>query len=174
MEITETRIKLMDADQGGNARLIGFASITIDDMFVVRDLKIIDGAKGIFVAMPSRKLTDRCHSCGTKNHLRARFCNQCGSRLDENRALRDVEGHAKLHADVAHPINVMGRAKIQTALLDAYADEVRLSKLPGYVSRYDDYGIGEPEDCETTPTPEVAMPGRAAPPIRRRQPVTAA
>ncbi len=36
-------------------------------MFVIRDLKIIEGAKGFFVAMPSRKLTDRCGHCGTKN-----------------------------------------------------------------------------------------------------------
>ncbi len=87
MEITEVRIKLMEDNSGSNERLQAFCSITFDDMFVIRDLKIIEGAKGFFVAMPSRKLTDRCHNCGTKNHLRSRFCNQCGCRLDENRAL---------------------------------------------------------------------------------------
>ena len=96
MEITEVRIKLMEDNSGSNERLQAFCSITFDDMFVIRDLKIIEGAKGFFVAMPSRKLTDRCNHCGTKNHLRSRFCNQCGSRLDENRALRDADaaGHA--------------------------------------------------------------------------------
>ena len=103
MEITEVRIKLMEDNSGSNERLQAFCSITFDDMFVIRDLKIIEGAKGFFVAMPSRKLTDRCHNCGTKNHLRSRFCNQCGCRLDENRALRDADGRAKLHADIAHP-----------------------------------------------------------------------
>jgi hypothetical protein len=88
VEITEVRIKLMEDNSGSNERLQAFCSITFDDMFVIRDLKIIEGAKGFFVAMPSRKLTDRCHHCGTKNHLRSRFCNQCGSRLDENRAIR--------------------------------------------------------------------------------------
>ena len=114
MEITEVRIKLMEDNSGSNERLQAFCSITFDDMFVIRDLKIIEGAKGFFVAMPSRKLTDRCHNCGTKNHLRSRFCNQCGCRLDENRAIRDADGRAKLHADIAHPINSMCREKIQS------------------------------------------------------------
>ena len=61
MEITEVRIKLMEDNSGSNERLQAFCSITFDDMFVIRDLKIIEGAKGFFVAMPSRKLTDRCH-----------------------------------------------------------------------------------------------------------------
>src|SRR6516225_7060206 len=99
----------MEDNSGSNERLQAFCSITFDDMFVIRDLKIIEGAKGFFVAMPSRKLTDRCHHCGTKNHLRSRFCNQCGARLDENRAIRDADGRAKLHADIAHPINSMRR-----------------------------------------------------------------
>ena len=86
MEITEVRIKLMEDNSGSNERLQAFCSITFDDMFVIRDLKIIEGAKGFFVAMPSRKLTDRCHNCGTKNHLLARHCNHCGSRLDDRRA----------------------------------------------------------------------------------------
>ena len=122
-----------------------FVALRFDDMFVIRDLKIIEGAKGFFVAMPSRKLTDRCHNCGTKNHLRSRFCNQCGCRLDENRALRDADGRAKLHADIAHPINSMCREKIQAAVLASYAEELERSKMPGYISRYDEY---EADDFE--------------------------
>jgi stage V sporulation protein G len=138
VDITEVRIKLMEDNSGSNERLQAFCSITFDDMFVIRDLKIIEGAKGFFVAMPSRKLTDRCSHCGTKNHLRSRFCNQCGARLDENRAIRDADGRAKLHADIAHPINSGAREKIQSAVLEAYADELERSKMPGYVSRYDE------------------------------------
>src|SRR5438093_1138986 len=91
--------------EDNNERLLAFCSITFDDAFVIRDLKIIEGAKGSFVAMPSRKLTDRCPQCGCKNHLRARHCNQCGHKLDEDRATRDADGRAKLHADIAHPVN---------------------------------------------------------------------
>ena len=83
MEITEVRIKLTeDSDD----RLQAFCSITFDDCFVVRDLKIIEGSSGPFVAMPSRKLTAHCPRCGCKNHLRAAFCNQCGGKLNPDRA----------------------------------------------------------------------------------------
>src|SRR6516225_7800163 len=125
--------------EDNNERLLAFCSVTFDDAFVVRDLKIIEGTKGSFVAMPSRKLTDRCPQCGSKNHLRARFCNQCGGRLDENRATRDADGRAKLHADIAHPINSGCREVVQSAVLKAYAEERERSKQPGYVCTYDDY-----------------------------------
>ena len=165
MEITEVRIKLMEDNSGSNERLQAFCSITFDDMFVIRDLKIIEGAKGFFVAMPSRKLTDRCHHCGTKNHLRSRFCNQCGSRLDENRAIRDADGRAKLHADIAHPINSMCREKIQGAVLASYADELERSKLPGYVSRYDD--LDAEYDMPFDPAAPAVAAHAGEPPLRR-------
>ncbi len=138
MVITEVRIKLME-DNNENERLQAFCSVTFDDAFVVRDLKIIEGTKGSFVAMPSRKLTDRCPGCGSKNHLRARFCNQCGGKLDEDRATRDVDGRVKLHADIAHPINSACREVIQGAVLKAFHAEKERSKQPGYVCNYDDF-----------------------------------
>lgn len=143
MVITEVRIKLMEDN---NERLLAFCSVTFDDAFVVRDLKIIEGAKGSFVAMPSRKLTDRCGGCGYKNHLRARYCNQCGHKLDEDRATRDADGRAKLHADIAHPINSACREVIQTAVLKSYHEEKERSKMPGYVCTYDEYDAGDYED----------------------------
>jgi stage V sporulation protein G len=155
----------MEDNSGSNERLQAFCSITFDDMFVIRDLKIIEGAKGFFVAMPSRKLTDRCHNCGTKNHLRSRFCNQCGSRLDENRAIRDADGRAKLHADIAHPINSMCREKIQSAVLASYADELERSKLPGYVSRYDD--LDAEYDLPTGYDAAAQASASSEPPLRR-------
>jgi stage V sporulation protein G len=144
--ITEVRIKLMEDN---NERLLAFCSVTFDDAFVVRDLKIIEGSKGSFVAMPSRKLTDRCGQCGYKNHLRARYCNQCGHKLDEDRAIRDAAGRAKLHADIAHPINSACREVIQTAVLRSYQEERERSKQPGYVCTYDDLDGGEFEDTFT-------------------------
>jgi len=145
--ITEVRIKLME-DHNENERLQAFCSVTFDNAFVVRDLKIIEGTKGSFVAMPSRKLTDRCPQCGSKNHLRARHCNQCGSKLDEDRATRDADGRAKLHADIAHPINSACREVIQTAVLKSFQEERERSKQPGYVSSYEDFEA-EYEDTYT-------------------------
>ncbi|MHB1033130.1 MAG: septation protein SpoVG family protein [Pirellulales bacterium] len=140
MEITEVRIKLMEE---AGERLQAFCSITFDDCFVVRDLKIIEGANGPFVAMPSRKLTAHCPQCGCKNHLRAAYCNQCGLRLKEDRAVKDEDGRAKLYADIAHPINSSCREMIQTRVITEYQTEVERAKLPGYVSSYDDFDMEE-------------------------------
>lgn len=136
MEITEVRIKLME-DAG--ERLQGFCSITFDHCFVIRDLKIIEGITGPFVAMPSRKLTAHCPGCGCKNHLRAAYCNQCGQRLKDDRVAKDEDGRAKLYADIAHPINSVCREMIQEAVIRAFHDEIEQSKLPGYVPSYDDF-----------------------------------
>jgi stage V sporulation protein G len=137
VEITEVRVKLMDDPHD---RLQAFCSITFDSCFVIRDLKIIQGAKGSFVAMPSRKLTDRCPRCGCKNHLRALHCNQCGARLNEERASKDDDGRAKLYADIAHPINSECREMIQHRVIEAFEEEIVRSKQPGYMCTYDDYG----------------------------------
>lgn len=56
MKITEIRIQLM-----GEERLKAFASVTFDDSFVVRNMKIVQGGKGVFLCMPSRKLPDGSH-----------------------------------------------------------------------------------------------------------------
>jgi stage V sporulation protein G len=136
VDITEVRIKLSEVP---NERLLAFCSITIDNSFVVRDLKIIEGTKGTFVAMPSRRLTDRCWSCKHKNHLAANYCNQCGEELDPDRADRDDYGKPILHADLAHPINSESRERLQTVILKAYDEEVEKSKHPGYRSTYDSW-----------------------------------
>ncbi|MBM3965458.1 MAG: stage V sporulation protein G [Planctomycetes bacterium] len=136
MEITEVRIKLMEESED---RLRAFCSITLDHCFVIRDLKIIEGTNGPFVAMPSRKMSARCGRCGSKNHLRSHYCNQCGTRLRGPQDLRDVEGGAnKLYADIAHPINQPCRDMIQQAVIREYSLELERAKQPGYVSRYDE------------------------------------
>ncbi|MCL4167870.1 UNVERIFIED_CONTAM: hypothetical protein GTU68_059598 [Idotea baltica] len=149
MEITEVRIKLMENDQD---RLLGFCSITIDAAFVVRDLKIIQGTRGPFIAMPSRKLSDRCPSCSSKNHLRSAYCGSCGNPLSEDRSVKTPDGKAKLYADIAHPINSQCRDLIQESVIAAYEQELIDAKRPGYVCRYDDFGENDfpsQQDSET-------------------------
>ena len=51
LNISDIRIKLSTKDEG---KLKAFASFTIDDCFVVHDVRIIDGSNGLFVAMPSK------------------------------------------------------------------------------------------------------------------------
>ncbi len=53
MEITEVRVFPMDED-----KLKAYATITFDNCFVVRDIKVISGNSGLFVAMPSKKRKD--------------------------------------------------------------------------------------------------------------------
>lgn len=54
MQITDVRIRKVEKE--GKMRAV--VSITIDDEFVVHDIKVIEGEKGLFIAMPSRKATD--------------------------------------------------------------------------------------------------------------------
>ena len=53
LEITEVRVTLRDED-----KLRAFVSITLNNCFVIRGLKVIQGTNGMFVAMPSRRKSD--------------------------------------------------------------------------------------------------------------------
>ena len=54
MEITDIRIRRLE----GNNKMKAIVSITIDDEFVLHDIKVVDGEKGLFIAMPSKKTAD--------------------------------------------------------------------------------------------------------------------
>jgi len=55
LKISDIRVRIVAKD---DSKLKGVASITIDDCFVVHDIKIIEGTDGNFIAMPSRKTPD--------------------------------------------------------------------------------------------------------------------
>jgi stage V sporulation protein G len=172
MEITEVRVKLI---QLSDDRLQAFCSITFDDSFVVRDLKIIEGASGPFVAMPSRKITSHCPQCGGKNPIRAAYCNHCGKRQPVHTATKDAEGRAKLYADIAHPINSECREMIQRRVVEAYRAELERARLPGYVSAYDDEyesdagDLGPGEGPQSTYRPDAGHETSAGPATRPTQ-----
>lgn len=84
MKITDVRVRKIESD----SKMRAVASITIDDEFVIHDIKIIDGDKGLFIAMPSRKTGD---------------------------------GE---YRDIAHPISSEVREKMQSTILEAYANTV--------------------------------------------------
>lgn len=54
MEITDVRVRKVSKE----GKMKAIVSITIDNEFVVHDIKVIEGEKGIFIAMPSRKAAD--------------------------------------------------------------------------------------------------------------------
>lgn len=136
MQISEVRIKLVtDVDD----RLRAFCSITLDGEFVVRDLKIIQGQRGHFVAMPSRKLMEKCPKCSAKNDVKARYCSHCAAALPHSTPTEQPSVRSRLFADIAHPINAACRERIETAVLTAFEEERVRSQQPGYICRYDDF-----------------------------------
>ena len=123
MNITEVKI-LFPYTVREEDKLKAFASIVIDNCFLISHLKVILGQKGLFVAMPSRKLTDHCPSCHYQNNLQAKFCNQCSVKLAENRVTSDEWGRLKLREDTAHPISSSARRYVEDVVLKAYYEEL--------------------------------------------------
>ena len=123
MDITEVRVVLKDSP---DKKLKAYATVTFDNAFVVRNIKVIDGTSGLFIAMPSRKVKQPCPKCAFKNELRSKFCNQCASPLPV--AARPVTPEAGAtaqleHKDIAHPITQAFREHLQKKVLEAYEQE---------------------------------------------------
>ena len=148
MEITEVRIFLRDNPA---TKLRAYATITFDNAFVVRNIKVIEGNKGLFVAMPSRRIEEPCPKCGAKNSLRSKYCNQCGSQLPV-RELAHPEHNAEHHAgerparqsehrDIAHPINAETRQYIQQTILTAYEAEKNKGSQTSGQGSVQDFGL---------------------------------
>jgi stage V sporulation protein G len=138
VDITEVRIKLVNDPED---RLRAFCSITLDGEFVVRDLKIIQGQRGNFVAMPSRKIMEKCPRCHGKNEQKARFCSTCGAAQSVPVPV-EQSSRPRLFADIAHPINSACRERLERAVLAAFEEEKVRSQQPGYVCSYDEYDEG--------------------------------
>jgi len=115
MEITETRISLVGRP---NSRLRAYASVTFDDAFVVRDIRVIEGKKGLFVAMPSKKMQRDCPKCGFKNAITNKFCGSCGAAL--NPVVEKEYMPSQQHRDLAHPIKTEFREYLQNKVLEEY------------------------------------------------------
>jgi len=123
MEITEVRIFLKDSP---DKKLKAYAAATFDNAFVVRNIKVIEGSSGLFIAMPSRKVKQPCPKCNFKNEIRSKYCNQCGAQLPVvSRPLGEeanVNSQSE-HKDIAHPITQSFREHLQKRVLEAYEQE---------------------------------------------------
>jgi stage V sporulation protein G len=123
MEITEVRVFLKDSP---DKKLKAYVTVTFDNAFVVRNIKVIEGTSGLFIAMPSRKIKQTCPKCGFKNELRSKYCNQCASQLPlaPRPATAEASISAQLeHRDIAHPITQSFREYLQKRILEAYEQE---------------------------------------------------
>ncbi|MDD5347709.1 MAG: septation protein SpoVG family protein [Candidatus Omnitrophica bacterium] len=128
MDITEVRVFLKDSP---DKKLKAYATVTFDDAFVVRNIKVIQGTNGVFIAMPSRKVKHPCPKCGFKNEARAKYCNQCAGPLPvQAYPIAHVPAEAGTgaqaeHKDIAHPITQAFREQLQKKILEAYEEEVK-------------------------------------------------
>lgn len=151
-EITDVKIRMVE-DSNDDPRLLAFCSIVLDGVFVIKDIKIIDGYRGVFMVMPSRKIMDRCRRCKSRNCLQSRFCSSCGVRQPEGRDnCRECSGKggyfgheeegsgreelwyqcdfcqgsglSMLYIDICHPISSPCRKMVQDAVLGKYYSEV--------------------------------------------------
>lgn len=113
MQVTEVRVEVI---RSTNDRLRGFCTVVFDQCFIVRDIRILEGPQGLFVAMPSRKRTAPCPRCRNKNVVQASYCNSCGGKLDPTAHM----GIENPHVDVAHPINATFRSVVTNAVLAEY------------------------------------------------------
>lgn len=124
MKVTEVRINLLREGGKESEKLRAFATITFDHCFVVREVKVIEGDQGLFVAMPSRKQMERCHQCGCRNAVLSNFCNGCGIKLNKA-TQRDSISREKVYLDIAHPVNSECRNLIHEMVIAAYEAECR-------------------------------------------------
>ncbi len=122
MEITEVRIFLKESP---DKKLKAYATVTFDNAFVVRNIKVIEGQSGVFIAMPSRRIKQPCPKCGFKNESRAKFCNQCANPLPVLSRPVGIQGVSAQseHKDIAHPITQSFREYLQKRVLEAYEKE---------------------------------------------------
>jgi stage V sporulation protein G len=103
MEITEVRITLTNEE-----KLKAFANITFDNAFVVRGLKVISGAKGYFVSMPSRRRKD-----GTFQDLAHPVTDEMRKKIEE-RVLDAYENELNKQGDVPVEAPKAGEAESQS------------------------------------------------------------
>lgn len=127
MEVTEVRVFLKDSP---DKKLKAYATVTFDNAFVVRNIKVIQGTGGIFIAMPSRKVKHPCAKCNFKNEVRSKYCNQCGAQLPFVPAPESEAAAQAEHKDIAHPINQAFREALQKKILEAYEQEVKKGTPP--------------------------------------------
>ena len=123
MEITEVRVILKDSP---DKKLKAYATVTFDNAFVVRNIKVIEGTSGLFIAMPSRRVKRPCPKCNFKNEVRSKYCNQCSAQLPlvaKPLVADTANGVQSEHKDIAHPITQSFREYLQKRILEGYEQE---------------------------------------------------
>ena len=121
MEITEIHVF---PKEGQDKKLRAYTTVTFDDAFVVRNIKVIQGSSGLFIAMPSRRMKHLCPKCRFKNETGSKFCNHCGGPIGSGTQQTYSPDAKAEHRDIAHPITQQFREYLQTKILEAYEREI--------------------------------------------------
>lgn len=139
MDVTDVQVRLVE---NAASKLRAYCRVTFDDSIVVHDVKVIDTANGVFVAMPSRRTMARCPACSGKNYAGAAFCNDCGAPQPD-----DAERESsRSHNDVVHPINQRSRRVIERAVLAAFERTIAARpNVRGPARRFEGREAGEGE-----------------------------
>ncbi len=142
MQITDIRITLAGRPERG--RLRAFCSVTFDDQLAIHDIRIIQGDRQLFMAMPSRPLRIRCPGCLARNDLswKRDWCLRCGRLLPKQDPVLRC-GRWQPFLDIVHPVNQKTRLWLQEQILAAYREE-------------------EYRESVLCPVPETAAENRAA------------
>ena len=100
MQITDVRIRKVEKE----GKMKAVVSITIDEEFVVHDIKIIEGEKGLFIAMPSRKAADGEYrdiahpiNSQTRDHIQSLILEKYQELLNEAKFEVDDQKKAELY-----------------------------------------------------------------------------
>ncbi len=123
MEITEICIF---PKEGLDKKLKAYVTVTFDNVFVVRNIKVIQGSEALFIAMPSRKVKNSCPKCNFRNEVGSRFCNHCGAEVPSGIEQERAPDAKTEHRDIAHPITQEFREYLQTKILETYRKETAL------------------------------------------------
>ena len=130
MLVTEVRIEIVNDDYYRECSppvLRAVFSIVLDDCMVIHGLKLIEGERGSFLAMPNERKVSRCPDCHHKNPVVSCYCSYCGTCLPGDRIdqLRCQEGgRTRLYTDILHPLTRDFRDYLTDMCRDAYRREL--------------------------------------------------
>ena len=112
---------------------LAYCTLVLWGSIVIREVKILDGTKGLIVSMPADPAKDRCPNCHERNSVKANFCGQCGRGLPTKRDIRiNAKGRPILYYDLVHPVDCQVRRRLESEVIEAYRTEEQWSQMPDY------------------------------------------
>lgn len=123
-----TEVVIKHAEDPGD-KVKAYINVTLNGHVAIHDMKIIRGDQdNFFMAMPSRRIQDRCQECGHKNPVTAKHCSDCGGVQKEARHSLDHDGRPKLYADIVHPTDSNFRAYLEQVVLTVWEAQCLLEQ----------------------------------------------